>query len=88
MDKPKCRFCNKTLIKNWYGTDWATEHFGREPLETKPATYDPNATTGFYGTYGKDAAGYFCSYKCGWKWGVATLRGIDSGKMELHQTVK
>jgi hypothetical protein len=80
MARPKCLNCGKQLTKNFYGTNWATEHFGFEPLEVKPAGYDPKETVGFYGTYGKDGGNFFCSYKCGHGWAVRVNRQKVTGK--------
>lgn len=84
MTKPKCKQCGKPLNKQWYGTDWATKQFGREPYEVRPANFNPKETQGFYGHYGKDGHGAFCSHKCGYYYALY----VTGGKTYYPPTIK
>lgn len=72
MARPKCKTCNKQLIAHWVPIDWQDKFYnGSQPFKTKVNRW--GETQGFWGEYGRDGNGWFCSLTCGHLWALGQL---------------
>jgi len=81
---PKCRWCGKTLPKQWRSIGWQ-KLLKREPIEkrTVKAGTQYERVEYFFGTYGRYDDNNFCSLNCGHSWAV---REIKRHQAVINQT--